>query len=135
MELKEQKCEACQVGAPKVSPEERKELLSQIEGWTIITETKETTEKFNNTGAVKSVTKHVVDKLFKVYGFNKYSEAVKFTNEVAALAETEGHHPTISLEWGEVGIWWWTHKIEGLHKNDFICASKTDEIREKYKNF
>lgn len=23
---------------------------------------------------------------------------------------------------------WWSHKIGGLHKNDFIMAAKTDEI-------
>jgi 4a-hydroxytetrahydrobiopterin dehydratase len=23
---------------------------------------------------------------------------------------------------------WWTHKIRGLHRNDFIMAAKTDEI-------
>ena len=23
---------------------------------------------------------------------------------------------------------WWTHKIGGLHKNDFIMAAKSDEI-------
>ena len=134
MELNEQKCEACQIGAPKVSSEEKKEFFSQIHGWTIMKETKEIKETFQLSGEEK-ITKHEVEKLFKGYGFNKYSEAVKFTNEVAALAEREGHHPMISLEWGEVRVWWWTHKIEGLHKNDFICASKTDEIREKYKNF
>jgi pterin-4a-carbinolamine dehydratase len=24
---------------------------------------------------------------------------------------------------------WWTHKIGGLHKNDFIMAAKTDELK------
>jgi len=32
------------------------------------------------------------------------------------------------LEWGKVTVFWWSHKIEGLHKNDFICASKTDSL-------
>ena len=43
-----------------------------------------------------------------------------------ALAEIEDHHPLIILEWGKVTVKWWSHKINGLHKNDFICAAKTD---------
>ncbi len=46
--------------------------------------------------------------------------------DVAALAEIEDHHPLIILEWGKVTVKWWSHKINGLHKNDFICAAKTD---------
>ena len=34
--------------------------------------------------------------------------------------------PLIILEWGKVTVKWWSHKINGLHKNDFICAAKTD---------
>ncbi|MCH7619280.1 MAG: 4a-hydroxytetrahydrobiopterin dehydratase, partial [Candidatus Marinimicrobia bacterium] len=44
------------------------------------------------------------------------------------IAEEEGHHPAILTEWGSVKVSWWTHKIKGLHKNDFIMASKTDRI-------
>ena len=51
-----------------------------------------------------------------------------FTNKVAKLAEEEDHHPEIVLEWGNVTVSWWSHKIKGLHKNDFICASKTDDL-------
>ena len=51
-----------------------------------------------------------------------------FTNKVAALAEKEDHHPEITLEWGKVTVIWWSHKIKGLHKNDFICAAKTDDL-------
>ena len=40
------------------------------------------------------------------------------------LAEEEDHHPKIVLEWGRVEVHWWSHKIKGLHKNDFICAAK-----------
>jgi hypothetical protein len=25
-------------------------------------------------------------------------------------------------------VQWWTHKIRGLHKKDFIMAAKTDEL-------
>ena len=44
------------------------------------------------------------------------------------LAEKEDHHPEILIEWGKVTVTWWSHKIKGLHKNDFIAAAKTDQI-------
>jgi len=31
-------------------------------------------------------------------------------------------------EWGRVTVTWWTHKIRGLHRNDFIMAAKTDAL-------
>jgi 4a-hydroxytetrahydrobiopterin dehydratase len=55
-------------------------------------------------------------------------EGLSFVSKVAAMAETEDHHPEIILEWGKVTVSWWSHKIKGLHKNDFIAAAKTDSI-------
>ena len=60
-----------------------------------------------------------------------YKDSLNFTNKVAELAEVEDHHPEIVLEWGNVTVSWWSHKIKGLHKNDFICASKTDDLFQK----
>ena len=54
--------------------------------------------------------------------------ALAFTNRVGALAEREGHHPALLTEWGRVTVTWWTHKIRGLHRNDFIMAAKTDAL-------
>lgn len=51
-----------------------------------------------------------------------------FTNQVGQLAEEQGHHPTILLEYGKVTVRWWTHKINGLHRNDFIMAARTDQL-------
>ena len=66
--------------------------------------------------------------LERIFKFTKYSLAVEFTNKVAAIAEEEDHHPLIILEWGRVTVQWWTHVVQGLHRNDFIMAAKTDEI-------
>ncbi|MDF3015185.1 MAG: pterin-4-alpha-carbinolamine dehydratase, partial [Thermomicrobiales bacterium] len=44
------------------------------------------------------------------------------------LAEEEGHHPALLTEWGKVTVSWWSHKIRGLHRNDFIMAAKTDAL-------
>lgn len=46
----------------------------------------------------------------------------------AEAAEAEGHHPRLTVEWGSVVVEWWTHVISGLHCNDFVMATKTDEI-------
>ena len=62
------------------------------------------------------------------FNFDSYLQALDFAKAVALLAEEEDHHPKIVLEWGRVEVHWWSHKIKGLHKNDFICAAKTDQI-------
>ena len=67
-------------------------------------------------------------KLICSFAFLSYKESISFTNKVANLAEEEDHHPEIILEWGKVTVLWWSHKIKGLHMNDFICASKTDKL-------
>ena len=46
----------------------------------------------------------------------------------ATLAEAEQHHPDLHVAWGKVRVEVWTHKIRGLHKNDFILAAKTDRL-------
>ncbi len=69
-----------------------------------------------------------VKRLERVYKFKNFVQALAFTNRIGEIAEAEGHHPAILTEWGKVGVAWWTHKINGLHRNDFIMAAKTDEI-------
>ena len=69
-----------------------------------------------------------IKRLEKVYKFDNFVDALAFTNKVGELAEEEGHHPAILTEWGKVTVTWWTHKIRGLHRNDFIMAAKTDQL-------
>ncbi len=111
-ELIKKKCEACRIDAPKVMNEEIPDLMSQIPLWEIIEE--------NN-----------IKKLTCLFKFSDYEQSLVFTNKVATLADEEDHHPQIILEWGKVRVIWWSHKIQGLHQNDFICAAKTDRL---YKN-
>ena len=106
-DLIQQKCVACRADAPRVTDDELPDLLKQIPDW-------------------QPVTDDSVLKLNKVFNFDNYSDAISFTNKIAQLAEDEDHHPAILLEWGRVEVTWWTHKIGGLHKNDFIAAAKTD---------
>ncbi len=67
-------------------------------------------------------------RLEKVFQFKDFVQAVDFTNQVAKIANQEDHHPAILTEWGKVTVTWWTHRIHGLHLNDFIMSAKTDEL-------
>jgi 4a-hydroxytetrahydrobiopterin dehydratase len=67
-------------------------------------------------------------RLERVFKFKNFAEALAFTNEIGRIAEAEDHHPLIITEYGQVTVNWWTHKIKGLHRNDFIVAAKTDKI-------
>jgi 4a-hydroxytetrahydrobiopterin dehydratase len=109
LRLPAMKCEACHKGAPKVTDEEIARLHPQVPDWQI-------TERDQ------------IKRLERVFTFDTFVEALDFTNRVGAIAEEEGHHPALLTEWGKVTVSWWTHKIEGLHQNDFIMAAKTDEL-------
>ena len=54
--------------------------------------------------------------------------AMAFVTGVGGLAEGEGHHPDITFGWGYADIVLFTHKIKGLHENDFIMAAKIDRL-------
>jgi 4a-hydroxytetrahydrobiopterin dehydratase len=107
--LSTQKCEACRADAPKVSDEELAELIKQIPDW------------------VPEVRDGIMQ-LERVFKFKNFKLALEFTNAVGAMAEQEGHHPGLLTEWGKVTVTWWSHSIKGLHKNDFVCAAKTDQV-------
>ena len=69
-----------------------------------------------------------IARLERVFQFASFADALAFTNRVGALAEEQGHHPALLIEWGRVTVTWWIHKIRGLHRNDFIMAAKTDAL-------
>lgn len=109
MKLSESQCEACKADAPAVSDTELKSLLLEIPQWTPI--------------SVDGVMQ-----LQRQYKFKNFKLALAFTNELGELAESVFHHPAILTEWGKVTVTWWTHTINGLHRNDFIMAAKTDSL-------
>jgi 4a-hydroxytetrahydrobiopterin dehydratase len=73
----------------------------------------------------------VVDEhhLEREFTFDDFRQALDFVNEVGEIAEQQGHHPDIYLSYGKVKIELWTHKIDGLHENDFIMAAKIDALQ------
>lgn len=110
-ELSRLKCVACRGGDPSLTDAEIAEFQPLVADWHI-------------------VEKDGVKRLERVFKLKNYAGALKFTNQIAAVAEEEDHHPLIVLEWGRVTVQWWTHIVKGLHKNDFIMAAKTDAFWE-----
>ena len=108
MKLSELDCEACRTDSPAVVGAEREALLAQLDGWQVVRD-----------GGV--------DQLRRRYDFEDFVTALAFTNAVGELAEAEDHHPSLVTEWGRVTVSWWTHTINGLHRNDFILAARCDE--------
>lgn len=107
--LVQMKCTACRGGEPTVTDEEIAELHPQVPDW-------------------QTVERSGIKRLERVFKFRDFVQALAFTVRVGELAEAEGHHPALLTEWGRVTVTWWTHKIRGLHRNDFIMAAKTDGL-------
>ena len=109
MTLAGEKCVACRRDSPRVTADDIAELHPVVPEW-----------ELTETDGVKRL-----DRRFRVRNF---AEAIALADRVGEAAEAEGHHPKLVVEWGRVGVSWWTHKIKGLHRNDFVMAAKTDEI-------
>lgn len=107
--LSQLKCVACRGGEPTLSETEVARLISQVPDWNIREVEGE-------------------KRLERAFKFKDFAQAAAFTDKVGGIAEAEGHHPLIVTEWGRVTVQWWTHKIRGLHQNDFIMAAKTDQL-------
>jgi 4a-hydroxytetrahydrobiopterin dehydratase len=107
--LTQMTCVACRRDAPTVTEEELAELRPQVSDWELV-----------ELDGIK--------RLRRVFPAEDFAQALAFTTKVGELAEAEGHHPALLTEWGRTTVTWWTHKIKGLHRNDFIMAAKTDEL-------
>ena len=108
-ELYREQCTACRRDSPSVSAAEIAELHPAVGEWALSEE-----------GGIP--------RLERQFRFPDFAQALEFTNALGDLAESEGHHPRLTTEWGRVGVAWWTHKIRNLHRNDFVMAAKTDRL-------
>jgi 4a-hydroxytetrahydrobiopterin dehydratase len=107
--LSAERCVACRRDSPRVTDAEIVELGREVPDWQLME-------------------RDSIPRLERVFHFRSFSDALAFTNRVGALAEEQGHHPALLTEWGRVTVSWWTHKIRGLHRNDFVMAAKTDAL-------
>lgn len=107
MSLSEKSCVPCKGGIPPLPLDEAERLLAQTPGWSLI---------------------HEGGRLERRFDFKNFAAALDFVNRVGTLAEQEAHHPDICFGWGYVDIVCYTHKIDGLHENDFVMAAKINEL-------
>jgi 4a-hydroxytetrahydrobiopterin dehydratase len=99
-------CVPCRAGTPALKGKELETLASQLPDW-------------------KVVDAHHIERTFK---FPDFVSALAFVNRIGAVAESEGHHPDLTLAWGRVHVLTYTHSIGGLSEGDFILAAKIDHL-------
>ncbi len=105
MSLADQKCIPCRGGVPPMERHRAEALLRELEDrW-----------QLNADGHLE-----------RAYKFKNFRQAMALANEVADIAEAEGHHPDLYIAWGQCRVEVWTHKIEGLTESDFYFAAKAD---------
>lgn len=107
MNLSEKKCVPCEGGAKPFTSSQIQEFFSQLQGGWEVVDSKKIQKKFT---------------------FKDFNEAIDFVHKVAEVAESEGHHPDIHINYNKVVIELFTHAIGGLSENDFILASKVDQL-------
>lgn len=107
MTLTQKTCVPCQGGIPKLTRSEAEAYMAQVPGW----------ELSEN-----------ADRIEGRFEFSDFASSIAFVQKVGDVAEAEGHHPDISFGWGYADIVFFTHKIDGLHENDFIMAAKVNGL-------
>lgn len=109
-ELAGKTCVPCRGGVPPMTQPNAEEMLAAVPDWKLEQNATRLTRRFE---------------------FEDFRKAMEFVNRVADVAEEEQHHPDIAIHWNKVDLVLWTHKIGGLHENDFILAAKVDQLLEK----
>jgi 4a-hydroxytetrahydrobiopterin dehydratase len=104
--LAQKHCVPCKGGVPPLEKTKQEKLLNELDGWSIVQS----------------------HHLHKTYKLNSFREAITWVNKAAEIAEAEGHHPNIQIDFREVGVDIWTHKIDNLTESDFVLAAKLDRI-------
>lgn len=105
-DLLKKKCIPCEAGGVEpFSQAQVEEYLKETNGWAL-------DEK--------------ALKISKEFKFKDFIGAINFVNNIAEIAEGEGHHPDIKINYNKVTLELSTHAIGGLSENDFILAAKID---------
>ena len=107
MSLTAKMCVPCQGGIPPLTRVESEHFLKEVPDWVLSEDGVWIERKFS---------------------FDDFAMAQAVVNKVGDLAEKEGHHPDITFGWGYAKVILYTHKIKGLHENDFIMAAKVDQF-------
>ena len=109
-DLINKKCIPCEGGVLPLVIKEIHKYQKKVDGWDVKKNEKE------------------IFYLEKSFKFKNFLDSQVFIDKVGKISENENHHPDISFGWGYAKIIITTHAIEGLSQNDFILASKIDQI-------
>ena len=110
MGLDAKNCVPCRGGIPPLEQSEARRLLADTPGWRL---------------------EQNATRLERRFEFEDFKKAIEFVNRVAEIAEQEGHHPDFAIHYNQVDLILWTHKIGGLHQNDFILAARINRLLEE----
>jgi 4a-hydroxytetrahydrobiopterin dehydratase len=111
-DLAKRPCEPCSGDSPPVPQTQWPELLEKLPGWEVVEE-----------GGVPVLTRS--------FRLGNFEAALELANRIGELAEEEDHHPRLVVEYGRLGVSWWTHAIGGLHMNDFVMAARSEQLAPK----
>src|SRR5690242_2062446 len=101
-------CQRYPRGTGKLAATEVEEMLRLVEGWTL----------GDDVGSIS-----------REWRLEDFVSAIGLIDRVAALAETEDHHPDIRLwAYRNLRVDLTTHDSGGLTLNDFIMAAKIDRL-------
>lgn len=106
-ELSNKRCIPCEGGVEPLTKAQAEDMMAHVSGWTLSEDGK---------------------KLTRLFPFKDFAKALAFANQVGKVAEEEWHHPDMKVSWGKVEVTFTTHSIHGLAENDFIMASKVNDI-------
>lgn len=110
MNLSEKSCVPCRGGVSPMSADQAQSQLAQTPGWSLT---------------------HDATRIERRFKFKNFAKALNFVNQIGEIAEQEAHHPDICFGWGYAKVEFYTHKIGGLHENDFIMAAKLNGLYEQ----
>lgn len=118
--LKQQTCRACDASAT-----DKALLLNQDQAIELLKQLKAQSAESDNWQLVEE---QGIQKLTAEFATKRYKKSMLFVNQIADLAESVNHHPLMLVEYGLVGVQWWSHNLKGLSQNDFIMAAKTSAV-------
>ncbi len=105
--LSEKRCLPCEGGIKPLDQQAVVQLIEQLDGWRL--------ERDDKT-------------ICKDFLFQNFDKTLSFVNVVAWVANHQNHHPELEVGYGHCLVRYWTHAIDGLSENDFICAAKIDAL-------
>ena len=109
--LTSQSCAPLPAGTPPLPAGDVERLRMQVPGWAV-TQDAEGRDAISREWEVKD-----------------FAAGLEVFQRIASVAEAEGHHPDLHLEgWNKARAVLTTHSIGGLSENDFILASKINDL-------